>query len=402
MEHHFPSAVGTAERLIPAQGHGRRFLRRKRLLLAVLADVIEGGATSGKHTQGQHVAALERLIEERWQVGAAVAVNSGSSALRLALESLRLEKGREVIVPALTFISTAFAVSDAGLVPVFVDIDPQTLTLDPDAAQSAMNRHTAALLPVHLYGQMADMLPLLDLADTYGLFVIEDAAQAHGATYGSTSSRSHTWYAGSLGDLGCFSLNGVKNMGGLGDGGLVTVSSRLLGRDRTMADRLRGMRDLGRYSNARYQHDGWGLRARLDEFTAAECLLEFAELEVWNARRRVIADRYHEALAHSVIRPPVAASGRGHVYFNYAVQSPSVKVRKRFEQHLRAAGIEVAERYTLVCDQGPYRTGKLPCRAESLEVAREIVDRITHIPLYPELEDEEIERIMNALRQFVP
>src|SRR5260221_1364766 len=304
MIHYFSSSVGTSGRLIPAQGHGRRFLRRKRLLLAVLADVIEGGATSGKHTQGQHVAALERLIEERWQVGAAVAVNSGSAALRLALEALRLEPGREVIVPALTFISTAYAVSDAGLVPVFVDVDPQTLTLDLDAAQAALTHKTAALLPVHLHGQMADMLPLLDLADASNLFVIEDAAQAHGATYGSTSSRSHTWYAGSLGDLGCFSLNGVKNMGGLGDGGMVTVSSRLLGRDRTIVDRLRSMRDLGRYSNARYLHDGWGMRARLDEFTAAECLLEFAELETWNARRRIIADRYHEALAHSVIHPP--------------------------------------------------------------------------------------------------
>ncbi len=402
MIRHYPSPVNTAGRLIPAQGHGRRFLRRKRLLLAVLADVIEGGATSGKHTQGQHVAALERLIEERWQVGAAVAVNSGSTALRLALEALRLEPGREVIVPALTFISTAYAVSDAGLVPVFVDIDPETLTLDLDAAQMALTRSTSALLPVHLYGQMADMLPLLDLADTYGLYVIEDAAQAHGATYGSTSSRSHTWYAGSLGDLGCFSLNGVKNMGGLGDGGLVTVSSRLLGRDRTVADRLRGMRDLGRYSHARYLHDGWGMRARLDEFTAAECLLEFAELEVWNARRRIIANRYHEALAHSVVRPPVAASGREHVYFNYAVQSPSVAVRERFEQHLRVVGIEVAEPYTLVCQQGPYRTGKLPCRVESLTVARQVVDRITHIPLYPELEEEEIERIVAALQGFAP
>src|SRR5947199_7340236 len=163
---------------IPCAGHSCPYQPLMRLLRVALSDVIEGGATSGKHTQGQHVAALERLIEERWQVGAAVAVNSGSTALRLALEALRLEPGREVIVPALTFISTAYAVSDAGLVPVFVDIDPQTLTLDADAAQAAVTRNTAALLPVHLYGQMADMLPLLDLADAYNLYVIEDAAQA--------------------------------------------------------------------------------------------------------------------------------------------------------------------------------------------------------------------------------
>jgi dTDP-4-amino-4,6-dideoxygalactose transaminase len=266
--------------LIPAQGHGRRFLRRKRRLLAALEAVIEQGATTGQYVQGACVAALEERIEESWNVGAAIAVNSGSSALRLAFEALRIEAGREVLVPALTFISTAYAVSDAGLVPVFVDVDPQTLTIDPRAAQAAVTKKTAAMVPVHLYGQMADMLPLLDLADTYGLYVVEDAAQAHGAAYAcSSSSNGAVSYAGSMGDLGCFSLNGVKNMGGLFDSGMVTVSSRLMARDRAAVDRLRGLRDLGRVSEARYVHDEWGMRARMDEFTALECLLDLPELE---------------------------------------------------------------------------------------------------------------------------
>jgi dTDP-4-amino-4,6-dideoxygalactose transaminase len=281
---------------------------------------------------------------------------------------------------------------------VFVDVDPQTLTIDPRAAQAAVTKKTAAVVPVHVYGQMADMLPLLDLADTYGLYVVEDAAQAHGATY--TYSSSSSSYAGSTGDLGCFSLNGVKNMGGLGDGGMVTVSARLLARDRAVADRLRGLRDLGRYSNARYLHDDWGLRARMDEFMAAECLLELAELDAWNARRRAIAARYSEALTHSVVHAPVTAPGRSHVFFNYAARSPSGEVREQFERCLRAAGIEVAEAYTLVSDQRPYRTGRLPCRVEALEVASEVVDLITHIPLYPELKEEEIERVATALQQF--
>src|SRR6266699_1676266 len=223
--------------LIPAQGHGRRFVERKRCLLAALEAVIEQGITSGRYTQGACVATLEERIEERWNVAAAIAVNSGSSALRLAFEALRLEAGREVLVPALTFISTAYGASDAGLIPVFVDVDPQTLTIDPWAAQAALTKKTAAVVPVHVYGQMADMLPVLDLADTYGLYVVEDAAQAHGATCTcSSSSREYACYAGSMGDLGCFSLNGVKNMGGLGDGGMVTVSARLLARDRAVAD----------------------------------------------------------------------------------------------------------------------------------------------------------------------
>jgi len=398
MGHNSRFSAGATVTLIPAQGHGRRFLGRKQHLLAALADVIESGGASGEYTQGPRVAALEELMEERWHVASAIAVNSGSSALRLACEALCLEAGREVLVPALTFISTAYAVSDAGLVPVFVDVDPQTLTLDPSAAQAAMTPKTSAMLPVHLHGQMADMFPLLDLADTYGLYVVEDAAQAHGATY--SSCRGSAWYAGSLGDLGCFSLNGVKNMGGLGDGGMVTVSSRLLARDRTVADRLRGLRDLGRFAHARYLHDDWGMRARMDEFTAAECLLELAELEAWNARRRAIAARYSAALVHSVVRAPVTAPGRQHVFFSYAVRSPSLRVREQFERYLKAAGIEVAEAYTLVSDQRPYRTGKLPCRVETLEVAREVVGLITYIPLYPELEEEEIERIVTALQRF--
>jgi dTDP-4-amino-4,6-dideoxygalactose transaminase len=386
--------------IIPAQGHGRRFVECKRRMLEALEAVIERGATTGRYVQGACVAALEKRIEERWNVAAAIAVNSGSSTLRLAFEALRLEAGREVLVPALTFISTAYAVSDAGLVPVFVDVDPQTLTIDPIAAQAALTKKTAAVVPVHLHGQMADMLPLLDLADTYGPYVVEDAAQAHGATY--TCSSSSSSYAGSMGDLGCFSLNGIKNMGELGDGGMVTVSARLLARDRAVADRLRGLRDLGRYSNARYLHDDWGLRARMDEFMAAECLLELAELDTWNARRRVIAARYSAALAHSVVHTPVTALGRSHVFFNYAARSPSREVREQFERCLRAAGIEVVETYTLVSDQRPYRTGRLPCRVEALEVARAVAGLITHIPFYPELEEEEIERIVTALQGFTP
>ncbi len=157
MGHNSRFSAGATVTLIPAQGHGRRFLGRKRHLLAALADVIESGGASGKYTQGPRVAALEELMEECWHVASAIAVNSGSSALRLACEALCLEAGREVLVPALTFISTAYAVSDAGLVPVFVDVDPQTLTLDPSAAQTAMTRKTIAMLPVHLHGQMADM-----------------------------------------------------------------------------------------------------------------------------------------------------------------------------------------------------------------------------------------------------
>ena len=400
MRHHPTSVSATPVQRIPAQGNGRRFARRKRQLVATLADVIDAGLHTGKYVQGSYVRAFEWLIEERWQVAAAIATSSGSAALRLAFEALHIEAGREVLVPALTFISTAYAVHDAGLVPVFVDIDPHTYTIDPAAAEEAITEKTAAIVPVHVYGQMADMMPLLDLADASGLAVVEDAAQAHGATYTCDfPSMRYTYYAGSMGDLGCFSLNGVKNMGSLGDAGLITISSRLLARRRELANHLRGMRDLGRFSSQRYMHETWGMRARMDEFSAAQCLQELAELDRWNERRRAIAARYDAALAHSLMQAPLPAPGRQHVYFTYAVRAPSVEAREELERALQAANIEVAEAYTLVPDQTPYKTGELPCRIAGLERARQVTQRITHIPLYPELEEAEIDRIVAVLEQ---
>ena len=396
---HIPSVSGrsTLQR-IPAQGNGRRFVRRKEQILAAMGEVIDAGVTTGKYVQGPRVAALEQLIAKTWHVPAAIAVNSGTSALRLSLEALHLQAGGEVLVPALTFISTAYAISAAGLVPVFVDIDPQTLTLDPVAAHDAITTQTVAMVPVHLHGQMAEMLPLLHLADTYGLSVIEDCAQAHGATYCCDDHPAgDVWYAGSMGDLGCFSLSGVKNMGGLGDAGMVTVAARQVARQREVVDRLRALRDLGRVSTHRYVHDEWGWRARMDEFTATECLLECCELDRWNQRRRDIAARYSAALTHSIVQAPVIAAGRQHVFFNYVVKSPSTEVRDAFERHLVAAGIEVAESYTVLADQKPYQTGKLVCRVEPLPVARQLAPLCTHIPIYPELNEEEIERIEETL-----
>ena len=383
---------------IPAQGNGRRLLGRKGQILAAMGEVIDAGVATGKYVQGPRVAALEQALARKWHVPAAVAVNSGTSALHLSFEALQLPAGGEVLVPAVSFISTAYAISAAGLVPVFVDVDPQTWTMDPSAAFAAITPQTVALVPVHLHGQMAEMRPLLALAETYGLAMIEDCAQAHGATYTRVDHPAGTeWYAGSMGDLGCFSLSGVKNMGGLGDGGLVTVAARQGARQHDLVERLHALRDLGRSSSRRYVHDEWGWRARMDEFTATECLLEVAELDSWNHRRRHIAARYSAALAHSLLQAPMIAAGRHHVFFNYVVQSPSAEVRDEFERQLIAAGIEVAEPYTVLADQKLYRSGKLACRVEPLPVARQRAPLCTHLPIYPELTEEEIERIEEAL-----
>ena len=387
---------------IPAQGHHRRMSQRKPALLAALSIVLDAGHENGTLVQGSLVHAFETQVAQAWDMAATIAVNSGSSALRLAVEAFQIEAGREVILPALTFISTAYAVSDAGLVPVFVDIDPHTLTIDPAAVRAAITDKTAAIMPVHLFGQMAEMEPLLALAEEYGLLVIEDAAQAHGATYHGTNAAhasARKSYAGSMGDLGCFSMNGIKNMGAPGDGGLITISRRLLERKPLIVQRLRGLRDLGRVAGSRYVHDTWGMRARMDEFTALECLQELAELDAWNERRRVIAARYHAALQGSCLQAPVTASGREHVFFTYIVSAPTRAMHHHFEDCLRAAGIEVAETVTLVSDQHLYRSGALPSRSGSLETAGDLVERISAVPLYPELQKEEIERIVTVLQQ---
>ncbi len=277
------------------------------------------------------------------------------------------------------------------------------MTIDPAAVRAAITDKTAAIIAVHLHGQMAAMLPLLALADDYGLSVVEDAAQAHGATYTDPEPASDlVWYAGGMGDIGCFSMNGVKNMGGLGDGGLMTISARQVARDPRIVERVRGLRDVGRVSGQRYIHEGWGMRARMDELTALECLLELAELDGWNQCRRALAARYDAALTHSCLQAPHRAPGRQHVFFNYAILAPSEEMREELEVALRSAGIEVTETSTLVADQKPYRTGTLPCRIEPLDVSRHLVGRICSIPLYPELEEEEIVRIVTVLQQWAP
>src|SRR5579875_3365959 len=315
-----------------------------------------------------------------------------------------------VVNPSYTFIMTAYAVNDAltldpqsgslvkgGLVPVFVDIDPRTYTLDLASTQAALSERTGAIVTVHMLGQMADMRPLLDLAEEYQLFLIEDASQAHGATYEDPRT-GKTYRAGSMGDCGCFSLSDVKNIGSMGaDAGLLTLTDRLDSRLPGAAAMVRAWRNTGRMGHHRYRHQVWGIRARMDEYSAAECLAELAYLEAWVTRRQQIAARYSAALAGSSFPPPHVAPGRRHAFFTYMVQAPDLDARHRLESQLRAAGISVADTYTVVPDQELYRGGQLPCRLVSAQVAREVATLMVAIPCYPELREEEIARIEEVL-----
>jgi len=403
------SSVGASENhltLMPSQGNGRRLLKRLPQILEQVEYIVRANASTGSYTNGSFVKALEKHFAYSMGVADAVAVNSGSSALRAAVEAFRFPTGSEIIIPSYSFISTAYDISDAwtiahdghlqkGIVPVFVDIDSQTYTLDPQRVENSITEKTVAICPVHMGGQIADMHFLLKVAQKHHLLVIEDAAQAHGGTY---NDGERIWKAGGMGHIGCFSLSSVKNMGSMGsDAGMLTIPQQTLTQYPDIATRLRGWRDKGRMTSHRYLHDEWGVRARMDEYSAAEISAELPLLEAWNRRRQEIARRYSTVLKDSEFLPPIALPEREHVYFNFFVQCPSHESRMVLETSLRAAGVEIGHTYTIVADQALYKTGALPSRCEDIPVARGIAPLLVPIPCYPELEDEEIERIVTLL-----
>lgn len=367
--------------LIRIEGTDRRLRTLEPQIIHSISEVI----ASGKYLLGPRVDTLEKTIGKSWGASA-LATNSGTASLQIALMAANVKQGDEVIVPALTFASTAFAVQAVGATPVFVDVDPYTLTLDPQAAGAAIRHNTVAMIPVHLHGQMADMQPLMELATKHNLTIIEDCAQAHGATYQGK-------YAGSVGDFGCFSFYAGKNIGGLEDAGLVTF------RDSRVEQRIRRLRDLGR-TTERYLHQEWGLRARMGEFTAAVILEQMKYLEDWNQQRGEIAARYNAAFADLPIKLPTVASGRTHVYYKYTMRMPSALEREKLQRHLTEKGIETERIYpTLVPDQPAYTDG-LPHRVEDLYVSKEAVEQLLCLPMYPELSEQELDRVIEAVQQY--
>jgi dTDP-4-amino-4,6-dideoxygalactose transaminase len=288
-------------------------------------------------------------------------------------------------------------------VPVFVDVDPRTFTIDTERARAAITDRTRAILAVHMAGQMADMAPLLELAEAHDLIVVEDAAQAHGATYRDPASGT-AWKAGSVGHFGCFSLSDVKNVGTLGtDAGAIAISQRATDRFGDVAARARAWRDTGRCGSHRYHHQAWGIRARMDEYSAAECAAELDLLDGWNERRRTIAARFAAALADGPVAAPYVAPGRSHAFFNFLAKPRDVAAREALVARMGAAAIAPADTYTVVADQEMYRDGVLPNRcAGSLDTSRALERLLVPIPCFPELTEEEIMRIEAVLEAIAP
>jgi dTDP-4-amino-4,6-dideoxygalactose transaminase len=323
---------------------------------------------------------LEEEIAHYLGVKHAVGVASGTDALHLALLAAGLKRGDEVITTPFTFIATAEAISYVGAVPVFVDIDPDSFNIDISKIAPAITRKTKAIIPVHLYGQPADMERLMELAKKHSLKVIEDCAQSFGAEY-------HGEKTGAIGDLGCFSFFPSKNLGGYGDGGMVTTN------DNDLAAHLLSLRNHG--SRVRYHHEEVGFNSRLDEIQAAIIRVKFKHIDAYNAMRRNNAALYSRFLADPGIRTPSELNRTKHVFHQYTIR---VKNRDAVKQKLDAGGITSSMIYYPVPlhMQAAYR--ELGMKPGSLPVSEMAAREVLSLPLYPELTEEQIEKVAGAVK----
>ena len=295
-----------------------------------------------------------------------VAVNTGTAAIHLVLAALGVGPGDEVITVAHTFIATAEAITAVGATPKFIDIDPVSFTLDPDLLEAAITSKTKAIIPVHIYGQCADMDRILEIARRHDIPVIEDACQAHGSMYRNQR-------AGSMGTAGCFSFYPGKNLGACGEGGAITTN------DPELAEKMRMWRNHG--SSIKYVHDFAGLNMRMEGLQGGILSLKLKRLDDWNDQRRTVAALYDEALAGTdVIAPTEMAYGR-HVYHLYVVQSDQ---RDALQTRLNKAGIETGLHYPIPLHlQKAYRW--LGYREGDLPQTERAKDRILSLPVYPGL-----------------
>jgi dTDP-4-amino-4,6-dideoxygalactose transaminase len=315
---------------------------------------------------GEEVGAFERDFADYCGVPYAVGVGNGTDALHLACRAIGLGEGDEVIVPAMTFVATALGVSLTGARPVLVDVRPEDALIDPAKVEAAITPRTRAIIPVHLYGQCADMQAIHTIAAKHSLMVIEDAAQAHGATYGNKR-------AGSLTDIGCFSFYPGKNLGAYGDGGLVTTTRR------DLADRVALLRNIG--SKIKYRHDEIGLNSRLDTLQAAVLRVKLRHLDDWNEARRRIAARYDAELKTARNIELTRYTG-GSAYHLYVVKTTQ---RDAVLKALNAQGIGAGIHY-------PWALHELDCYRSlgypqgAFPVAEDWARRCLSLPIYPELE----------------
>lgn len=353
-----------------------------------LSQAVERVMSSQRFVLGDEVRELENTIAAYCETKHAIGCASGSDALLLALMALDVKAGDEVITTPFSFFATAACVARLGARPVFVDIDPKTYNLDPSRVADAITPRTKVIMPVHIYGQCVPMDPLLELGKRCGIPVIEDAAQAIGATDNGRR-------AGSMGLMGCFSFYPTKNLGGAGDGGIVTTS------DDDLAVRLRRLRAHG--GSTEYQHEEVGINSRLDELQAAVLRVKFPSLDCWSEERGRKAERYTELLNKAdlgfpLMTPQVRPDGR-HIFHQYVIRVPGN--RDNLMEHLKAHGIGSKVYYPIPLHRQEcfsyldYKEGDFP---QTESAARETLA----LPAYPELTDEQQIFVVEAIKSFRP
>jgi dTDP-4-amino-4,6-dideoxygalactose transaminase len=331
---------------------------------------------------GPNVEGFEKEFSAFCEVKHAVGVSEGTTAIQLALMACGVEPGDEVITASHTFVATAEAIALTGAKPVFVDIDPITYTIDVAKIEEHITPRTRAIIPVHLYGQPADMDPIMHIAEQHGLWLIEDACQAHGARYRGRR-------VGGLGYMAAFSFYFSKNLGAYGEAGIVTTN------DAELAHKVRKLRDHG--SSERYQHDLIGMNGRMDEIQAAVLRAKLPYLEAWNEQRRANADGYASLLADiDALTTPSTADYSEHVFHLYVVRVPQ---RDELRRHLGELGIGTGIHYPVPCHLQPafrslgYGPGDLP-------VTERVADKIISLPMYPELTSEQQNYVVDSVRDF--
>jgi dTDP-4-amino-4,6-dideoxygalactose transaminase len=345
---------------------------------AAIARVLD----SGQFVLGSEVAAFEQEFAACSGASECIALNSGTSALHLALLAAGIGAGDEVITVPFTFVASVAAIVYAGARPVLVDIDPLSFTLDPAAIEAAITSRTKAIMPVHLYGQPADMDPMLEVARRHGLIVIEDAAQAHGAKYKGRP-------VGSLADMACFSFYPGKNLGAYGEGGAVTSSNLEYART------IRMLRDWGQ--DRKYHHVLRGFNYRMEAFKGAILCVKLRHLERWTEARRAIVDQYNRLLAGSGVERPTEMPWARHVYHLYTVRTND---RDTLQQSLQKEGIQTGIHYAAPVHLQP-AYANLGYGRHSLPHSEKAAEEVLSLPLYPEMTDDQIESVSQAVTNLV-
>lgn len=345
-----------------------------------LQEAIARVLARGRFILGPELSAFENEFAEYCGSKHAVGVSNGLDALSLALRAAGIGAGDDVLVPAQTFVATWMAVTHVGARPVAVDVDPVTRNIAPDLIESSITSRTRAIIPVHLFGQPVDMDPVCRIARKHGLFILEDAAQAHGATYDGIR-------CGSLSDAAAFSFYPTKNLGALGDGGGVVTN------DGQLADRVRALRNYG--SQTKYVHDTIGFNARLDELQAAVLRVRLRQLDAENESRRGIAARYSRALSGIPdLGIPLTTARTSPVYHLYVVTHPK---RDELSEQLRLSGIETLIHYPKVpARQAPYQDGY---PEGGPPAAQQLADTCLSLPMSPVLTAQDVDAVIAAVQQ---